>query len=352
MTTTCFRELLEKREKPFRYEDMLKLDAKDEKIIVELERNSRSSISRIAKNTKLSRDVVKYRIEKMIKSGFIDAFIPTIDINKLGLHWHVILLRVQNLPLQVENKLKNYILNEKKIRWALKSNGIWNSIIHVNAENMIEYNKILSKVRDICQNYLQDFESILGIKEHQYNNLITGFLTKIKSSSRDISLSFPFGRFDENESQVEIDETDRKILRMLIKNARVPLLEISKKIKLSPDATKYRIRNLKKKGILRGFVTVVNTPLQGCSLYMILLQLKNINERNKKEFIEYLKDHKFICHVSEISGKYDLWIHVWPKDPGHFDEIMREIRSKFQKIIKDYISLLGLGEYKFGDPPI
>ena len=50
------------------------LDLKDKKILVELELNSRRSNNQIAKKVNLSKEVVKYRIDRLLEKGVILRF--------------------------------------------------------------------------------------------------------------------------------------------------------------------------------------------------------------------------------------------------------------------------------------
>ena len=51
------------------------LDVKDKKILAELDTNARQSNSQIGKKVKLSKEVIKYRIDKMIEAGIIPPVI-------------------------------------------------------------------------------------------------------------------------------------------------------------------------------------------------------------------------------------------------------------------------------------
>jgi Lrp/AsnC family leucine-responsive transcriptional regulator len=337
---------------PFIYVGPIEFDAKDERINIELQKNARAPISILSKHTHLSRDIVGYRINQLMKNGWIQNFIPVININKLGLHWYTMLLKLENPPKEIEQKLKEYFIREKYVRWAQKCAGLWDTIIHVNAPSILQLNKILTNVRYICRDHLRDYELLQGIKEWKYNNFITGYLRHIKKEAKDISAGFPFGRFDETESIEKLDEKDIIILNKLIENARMPLIEIAHAAGLSSDATALRIKSLQKKGVIRGFATITNTPMQGCELYIVLFQLRNLTEDNKKKLIEFLRNHPFICNVAEFQGKYDLWVHIWPRNAGHFNEILTGIRTQFIDLIRDYDVLIGVGEYKFGNPYI
>ena len=55
-----------------------------------------------------------------------------------------------------------------------------------------------------------------------------------------------------------LDETDQKILRLLIQNARMSYSEIGQQIGISRVAVKMRVQTLEKKGIIEEYTTVIN----------------------------------------------------------------------------------------------
>ena len=62
--------------------ERVKLDSKDKKILEQLQKNARLSIAEIAKNTKLPRDVVVYRIKKLEKNKSTKKKYNTLKIRK------------------------------------------------------------------------------------------------------------------------------------------------------------------------------------------------------------------------------------------------------------------------------
>ena len=63
---------------------MLKLDEKDIKIMLELERNSRQTYSEIAKKVRVSKQTASYRIKTMVEHDVITHFVTIADVQKLG----------------------------------------------------------------------------------------------------------------------------------------------------------------------------------------------------------------------------------------------------------------------------
>lgn len=76
-------------------------------------------------------------------------------------------------------------------------------------------------------------------------------------------------------SQIVIDAIDRKILKYLITNARMPFLEIARKCGISGAAIHQRIKKLDESGVILGSRLVVDPKMLGfdvCAYIGIRLQ--------------------------------------------------------------------------------
>ena len=77
--------------------NQIKLDAKDLKILIELDKNARQSNNQIGKKVRLSKEVVKYRIDNLIERGVILRFHTIINYFKLGFVKFKLYLRLINI---------------------------------------------------------------------------------------------------------------------------------------------------------------------------------------------------------------------------------------------------------------
>jgi len=76
------------------------LDLKDRKILYELDLNARQSDSEIAKKVGLTRDSVRYRINKLVENGYINYFMTLLNSMKLGYDWYRTFFKFQNLTIK------------------------------------------------------------------------------------------------------------------------------------------------------------------------------------------------------------------------------------------------------------
>ncbi|MDD5163328.1 MAG: Lrp/AsnC family transcriptional regulator [Candidatus ainarchaeum sp.] len=152
--------------------------------------------------------------------------------------------------------------------------------------------------------------------------------------------------------KTKLDDKDKQILTILAQNGRASTVEIAKEVGLSRDAVKYRIDKMLREEVIQGFVAVMNPPKMGLPFYsFVQISLLNLGPEREKKLIGYIKAAPYIVYSTKIIGRFDIYLEVFAKDPGHLDEIVRDIREKFSDIIKDIEVTLIIKEYKWTEFP-
>ena len=117
-------------------------------------------------------------------------------------------------------------------------------------------------------------------------------------------------------SQVVIDAIDRKILKYLITNARMPFLEIARKCGISGAAIHQRIKKLDESGVILGSRLVVDPKMLGfdvCAYIGIRLQDVSI----LMQTVDRLKQIPEIVECHFITGTYNLCLLYTSQSPRY-----------------------------------
>ncbi|GAG44618.1 unnamed protein product [marine sediment metagenome] len=155
------------------YGKKVKLDAKDKKILEQLQRNARQSIAEIAKKTGLPRDVVVYRIKKLEQSKVIRAHHTLLNPQKLGYPLYVyVLFSCYNIKPEEETKFINYLKNHKQIIYVAKNSGKYDFTIGVCAKDYKEFDEIIREIRQKFIDVIKDIESLPTIQEFKYDWMV------------------------------------------------------------------------------------------------------------------------------------------------------------------------------------
>ncbi len=312
----------------------LKLDIRDRKILSELDLNARQPLSKIAKKLKISKQVVDYRINKLIENGVINGFYTVVNIHKIGYIAHRITLKLQNITIEKEKEIIEYLKKYPSIGWVFSLNGRWDMSLTIYTQDIIEFGK---KAREILYEYVKYISdkhiSIVTELYHFKNNFLY--------PTKDLSEAYVGGKIE----NVILDEFDFKILKMLSLDARVPLVKIAKELEISPRTVNYRTKNLIKKGIIKSFRVNINTGILDYEHYKIFLYLQNLTEEKERQLIYYFKEHPNIIYCTKAVGIADIEFEMKVKSIEKFYEIMNDLRQRFPDIIKDYETLLIFKEH-------
>ena len=127
-------------------------------------------------------------------------------------------------------------------------------------------------------------------------------------------------------AEYHIDEIDQKILSMLVKNARMPFLEIARECGLSGAAVHQRMHKLEEKGIITGSRLLVKPGALGLNVCAFI----SVTITESDKYLSVVEQLKKIPEVTEchfVTGKASMLIKVYCKDNDH---LMDVLLNKFQ----------------------
>lgn len=135
--------------------------------------------------------------------------------------------------------------------------------------------------------------------------------------------------FKNLENLETLDLTNRKILSELDKNSRISYSELGKKIRVAKETVKYRIEQLQKKRIIKGFYTVVNFSKIGMTVNRLYIRLEKISPQIEKLLIDYLINSDKIRVLYHINGPYHLALGIWTRDMWEYKIFIEDLKRNF-----------------------
>lgn len=125
-----------------------------------------------------------------------------------------------------------------------------------------------------------------------------------------------------------IDETDRKILSFLVKNARMPFLTIARECGISGAAVHQRVHKMEEGGIISGSRMVIKPSTLGLNVCAFVSV--SLSENNKyQDVVSALKHVPEVVECHFVTGKAALFLKVYCYDNEHLMEV---ILSTIQRI--------------------
>lgn len=103
-----------------------------------------------------------------------------------------------------------------------------------------------------------------------------------------------------------MDDIDKKIMKLLQYNARMPISQISKEVSMSQPSVKERIIKLEERNIISGYHTAFNLrDLNRGTTTFILIKTEHC-----QELTDFCNDAMEVTDLFRISGEYNYLIKV------------------------------------------
>ncbi|MBW7860251.1 MAG: Lrp/AsnC ligand binding domain-containing protein [Rhodocyclaceae bacterium] len=122
-----------------------------------------------------------------------------------------------------------------------------------------------------------------------------------------------------------MDKIDYKILAELQDNARISIVELSRRVGLTKTPCAERVRRLEKSGIIRGYHADLDALEMGLGhVVMVQVLLSSTTAHDLKKFNEGVRRIPQIqsCHM--IAGDFDYLLKVRTRDIHEYRRVMGE----------------------------
>ena len=301
----------------------IKIDLYDKKLLYELDKNSAIELSNLSKKLKRSKQFIIYRMKKLEEAGIITSYNAIVDMSKLGFFSFRVYFKFQQTTMEEGSKFVEYVRKNFQQVWTIASvHGKWDYALFLGVRNILEFHTIWD---GIMLNYKQKIKSYnVAVYAPVYN-----FNRKFFIDNPEEIVERVYGVGEKED----IDKIDWRVIEIYSNNVRQSSLEISKKLKVSADTIRARIKKLEDKKIITGYKIGLNLEPLGFVSYRVDLQLLS-TERNK-ELFEFCKTHKNVYQINKSIGGADFEIEVIVKDLKHLLNLIDEIKSAFKEVIND-----------------
>ncbi|MCF7865947.1 Lrp/AsnC family transcriptional regulator [Candidatus Woesearchaeota archaeon] len=296
------------------------MDKIDKRIIYELDKNARIPDTKLAKIVGRSKESVRYRIKKLQEEEIIKGFTIWIDLPRLGYSSAKLYLKISNKPEQKKQMIQE-LKNEKRLFWLGTADGAWDFGLTYFVKNNNEFfelkNKLFSKYKELILE--SKTASIVSINYCDRKDLY----------ETDLGWNTMF----ETQQFIKLDKIETKILKELMKNARVNITEIARKYNVTTDIIRNRIKKMEQEKIILRYKVVTDHHKLGKEFFKTFLYFKNLSKKDETKLIEYtLRQPKIIHFVRQISP-WDVELEIMCDNYLEYNKIISNLTEEFSDII-------------------
>jgi Lrp/AsnC family transcriptional regulator, leucine-responsive regulatory protein len=123
-----------------------------------------------------------------------------------------------------------------------------------------------------------------------------------------------------------VEEIDRQIVNLLARDGRMSYTDLGKATGLSTSAVHQRVRRLEQRGIIRGYVAVVDADAVGLPLtaFISVTPLDQAAPDDVPDRLSALPEIE-ACH--SVAGEENYILKVRVATPGALEQLLARIRS-------------------------
>jgi len=290
----------------------IKLDEIDTKILKDLLIDGRKQFTEIAKEARVSKDIIWQHYANMKKKGIIIG--ATIQLNYASLGYNLSAsFFIYNLPKeqrQVIEQLRKIPGLYDAYRWGSLSR-IWAVSDMIRADQLEQIKQSVLKLPSVQRLEVEIWTGSRNMPENLSvltNNKISYDMEKTKTPTKN-----------------RIDAIDMQLIEKLVANSRASFNKISKELGISTSTAIRRYDNLKRKGIIRAVIQInpikIGYPISACFRLKTDSQLKLDSVANK---ITEVPD---VIGILKTTGAYDLTILMEIKNFEHFLTLENKIAN-------------------------
>jgi Lrp/AsnC family transcriptional regulator, leucine-responsive regulatory protein len=142
------------------------------------------------------------------------------------------------------------------------------------------------------------------------------------------------------KAPITLDAVDRRILRALQRDGRLPIVALAEQVGLSPTPCQRRVRRLEEEGVIARYAAVLDPVRLGLPLQaFVLVALESHAEEVVERFHRALAERPEVLAAYAMSGETDYLLHVLAADFEAYGEFamrallrmpgVKETRSSF-----------------------
>lgn len=149
----------------------------------------------------------------------------------------------------------------------------------------------------------------------------------------------------EQQTQIRLDDIDRKILSLLQVDATLSLDEVAARVGASKTPVWNRIRKLREAGVIRAEVAILDADSLGLeACFFVLVRTAEHDPEWAKRFLSAVRGRPEVLEAHRLAGDIDYILKVRVRNARAYDRFYQALISEVK--IHNVTALLSMEEIK------
>lgn len=311
-------------------------DKRDRKLLYELDKDCGQSDAELGRELYVSKQTIRYRINRLLEQKWITRFASVIDTYRLGYYKFKLYLSFEGADKEKIREIIDFLIQHKKTEWVATCSGRWDCIAGYLVKNPYKFNKAEKELEEKYSEYIDRRELSIALGVPHWN----------KEYLTDKEPPYKYKHQGKTHNDYYLDEEDEEIIKLAVNNARMSVVDMAQQLNLSTRIVNYRLKKLRKEGIILSQKIFLNLPKLNFIFCKALIKFQNLNEEKYNKFFAACSDNPYLTYLINSIGSWDVELDFEVPDFNTFHKIMLSLRDKFADIIADYDFAIILEEDK------
>jgi len=298
------------------------MDAKDKKILIELDKDPRMATSKLAKKVRISQQVADYRIKRLREEGIISKFGTIIDLYRLNIQQYRVFLRFKGIGDEKKKEIFKYLKQHNNVYWAARIGGRFDLLIVAGVQDYPHFEEFIDQLYKAFPQCFSDYRANYVLKHELYQHK---YWAKHAPAN--------FFSYGTGVEVAKLDELDWRILQVLKDDCRTPALQLGQKFKTTYKTIQNRIKKLRDQQVIIGerlFISDKNTER-----FIVLLSYNEFSANRKKKLFAEFQQRPEITQALHMFGTWPVFLHVRTKNIEELQSLLIQLRER-HSIIEEH----------------
>ncbi|MGQ3330274.1 MULTISPECIES: Lrp/AsnC family transcriptional regulator [Halorubrum] len=149
---------------------------------------------------------------------------------------------------------------------------------------------------------------------------------------------------------MELDETDRAILRILQEDARTPFSEVARRIDMSSATVHDRVNRMEEAGVIEGYHASIDPKAvgYGVSAFVGL----RVEQGREEDALERLREIDGVGEIHLTTGEWDVMLKVVAADTESLRKLMFDSVAEMEGFSRSQTMIILGTDYEADGPPV
>ncbi len=241
-----------------------------------------------------------------------------LDVFQLGLSSYVLLFSLRSQDTSERSSLIDKLSSLTGVTWFAEVGGDYEYVMNVCHGDI---HRLISVLDRIGEDFGEIFSKKIFAQHFSYCDYSYGFLTTKRNAIDYVGRSwFP--------ARSALDELDHGILREL---AAYPLANkvVCKKLGLALTTLQYRIERLRRTGILKRTIFLINYSALGYTCALLLVYANGSSKKLREQLHDFCLHHPHVIALAQSVGSWDYEISALTRSPEDLRNLTNDLTRQF-----------------------